>query len=155
MLKKLLSNWAKKPRLNLTYEKIKLVRGERGNEAQGDVLLQSAQKALKFQDACSANLDLENFLRIVRDLNAEHQAILEAESMQISPDRTIKLGPFIRDVLILTLEILLLLSTRHPLSCKLRINISDFIDDWNSSKSRCKSTIILSGMQLQRFVAFS
>ena len=70
MLKKLLSNWAKKSRLSLTYEKIKLVRRERGNEAQGDVLLQSAKKALKFQDTSSALLDLENFLRIVRDLNA-------------------------------------------------------------------------------------
>ena len=35
MLKKFLSNWAKKSRFILTYEKIKLVRRERGNEAQG------------------------------------------------------------------------------------------------------------------------
>lgn len=118
MLKQKISCRAKITRLNLTYEKIKLVRKERGKQALGDVLLQSAQIALKFKDVRSVLLDLASFLRIVQDLDVEHKAVLAVESVQISSSRSIKLGPLIRGIVALILEIIYLLSSKHPLSCQ-------------------------------------
>jgi|GEM_PF-2609534 len=112
------SFWAKKTRLKLTFEKIQLVRKERGIEARGDVLLRSAQIALRFKDVCAARQDLENFLQIVRNVSPEQKAVLETECSQISPRWYMKLGPPIKDILIMIFEILLRLTIRHPLSCQ-------------------------------------
>jgi hypothetical protein len=108
------SQWAKKLRLKLTFEKIQLVRRERSRKARGDILLMSAQKSLKFNCTSSARQDLESFLSIVKDLAPEHKYILEAECKRLLPCWNSRDGPKIVEIIILIVQLLLLLIRDIP-----------------------------------------
>ena len=108
-----------KPRLRLAFEKIQIVRKDRGTEAAGDVLLKSAQKALQFHDPSSALQDLENFERFAGNVSPVHSAILATARSRLSRKWCLNLSPpKPRDFLILIFEIIRWLMTRHPLSCQ-------------------------------------
>lgn len=116
---------AKTSRSILTYEIIKLVRKERGMKARGDVVLKSAQIALKFRDTHTAYLNLLKFLSIVENLTAEHRAILEVECGHVVSRNHAELVPALKIVFILIYEILLHLMTfKHPPICILQENLS-------------------------------
>ena len=117
-MSKLKSHWAKKLRLKLTFDKIQLVRKERGRKARGDILLMSAQKSLKFNYRSSARQDLESFLSIVKDVSPEHKSILEAECERLLPRWNSRDGPEIVEIIILLVQLLLLLIGRYPISCQ-------------------------------------
>jgi len=111
--------WAIKPRLKLTYEKIQIVRKNRGKNAPGDALLRSAQKALRFNVLCSALKDMENFLRLVRDVSPEHFVLLVAEQTHLSRRWYMKLRPpLVHECLFLVVELVRWLTNRHPMSCQ-------------------------------------
>jgi hypothetical protein len=108
-----------RPRLALAFEKIQIVRRDRGIGAAGDVLLKSAQKALQFNDPSSALRDLENFERYARDVSPVHCAILSTARFRLSRKWCLNLPPSqLRDFLILIFEIIRWLMTKHPLSCQ-------------------------------------
>jgi hypothetical protein len=108
-----------RPRLRLAFEKIQIVRRDRGTEAAGDVILKSAQKALQFNDPRSALQDLENFERFVRDVSPVHSAVLATARFRLSRKWCLNLPPpQPRDFLILIFELFRWLMTRHPLSCQ-------------------------------------
>lgn len=116
---KMKSYWAMKPRLKLAYEKIQIVRSARGKKAQGDALLLSAKKALRFNALHPAKKDIENFLHLARDVTPEHAAILSVEYEYLSRRWYLKLRPPpIRECLILVAELLRWLANKHPLSCQ-------------------------------------
>lgn len=107
-----------RPRLRLAFEKIQLVRRDRGTKAAGDVLLKSAQKALQFNDPRSALQDLENFERFTRAVSPVHSAVLATARFRLSREWRLNLPPSQpHDFLILIFELLRWL-TRHPLSCQ-------------------------------------
>lgn len=125
---KLNSLGAKTSRSIITYEIIQLVRKERGMKARGDVVLKSAQIALKFRDTHTAHLNLLKFLSIVENLTAEHRAILEVECGQVLSKKYTKLEPTLKIIFILIYEILLHLMTfKHPPICILQENLSFLI----------------------------
>jgi len=111
-------HWARKLRLKLTFEKLQLVRKERGRKARGDILLMSAQKSLKFNCRGSARQDLESFLLIVKDVSPEHKSIIKAEGEWLLPCWNSRDGPRIVELIILLVEFLLLLIGRYPISCQ-------------------------------------
>jgi len=117
-MSKFKSQWAKKLRFMLTFEKIQLVRRERGRNARGDILLMSAQKSLKFNCPSSAQHDLESFLSIVKDLAPEHKYILEAECKYLLPRWNSRDGPKIFELIILIVELLILFLSKYPVSCQ-------------------------------------
>ena len=108
-----------RPQLRLAFEKIQIVRRDRGTRAAGDALLKSAQKALQFHDPRSALLDLESYKRLVRDVSPPHCAILKSARFRLSHRWFLALPPpQVRDLIILTIEIFRWLTNKHPLSCQ-------------------------------------
>ncbi len=70
-------SWAKKPPLKLVMEKVLLARRERGTDAQGDLLLQAALKALRSKHVSSARRNLKDFILLTNDLTPFQRALVE------------------------------------------------------------------------------
>ncbi len=109
-------SWAKKPPLNLASEKILLARRERGKDAQGDLLLHAALKAIRSKHTESVQRNLKDFLLLTQDLSPFDRSLVEdARSIAEQSRRWTKVVRFLLSLFPLFCELLLrLMSKKFP-----------------------------------------
>jgi hypothetical protein len=71
------TSWAKRSPLELAMEKILLARRERGADAQGDLLLQAALKAIRSKHVGSTQKNLKDYLLLTQNLTPYQRSLVE------------------------------------------------------------------------------
>jgi hypothetical protein len=114
------SFWAKKPPLELAAEKILWTRRERGKDAQGDLLLRAAVKALRSKDVRSAQRNLKDFLLLTQDLSPFHRSLIEnTSSFSKGPVIGVMLATRILQFVPFLIDLLFRLLSKKSQGCKI------------------------------------